>query len=233
VAHNDRILEFVRSFPGRDDDQIAATLDIRPRQTVNQICRALSVAGKIERRPNASGKIGNFPAHSAPNEPPASPYYVQEAAMAPPVPLSATQEWFWEGNVATSVSQYLLEHEWKILSLADTRTRERGLDIHAIGDGHELVIEVKGYPSRSYRDQKRATERKPTSPTLQAQHWYSHAFLKAVRLQSSYPKAIVALAFPDFPKYRLLFAETANACQTLKIGMLFVSNAGQIETIGL
>lgn len=233
MTHSDRILEFVRTFPGRDDDQISSALDIKPRQTVNQICRSLVVAGKIERRPNLAGKIENFLTRLVFSEPLASLHDLQKHEIAPLAALDATQEWFWEGNVTAVVSQYLIDQGWKILSMADTQTRERGIDIHAVQGNRELAVEVKGYPSRSYRDLKRANQPKPTSPTLQAQHWYSHALLKALRLQTGYPTAIIALAFPDFPRYRSLFAETANACHRLGIAVLFVSGTGQIEAIGL
>lgn len=76
MSQSARILEFVREFPGRDDDEISRLLDIRPRQTVNQICRALAATGQVVRRPGQSGKISNFPkAGRAPapreSEPPA------------------------------------------------------------------------------------------------------------------------------------------------------------------
>jgi hypothetical protein len=42
-----------------DDDQIAARAGISPRQTVNQICRALDRAGMVRRRLGPDGKIVN------------------------------------------------------------------------------------------------------------------------------------------------------------------------------
>lgn len=81
--------------------------------------------------------------------------------------MSPQTEWYWEGNVVDAIA-----------SIADTRSRERGPDIHAILDGKELFIEAKGYPSKHYSDPNRAGQTKPTQPTLQAQHWYSHALLK-------------------------------------------------------
>lgn len=59
-THADRILDFVRRFPGRDDDEIAKALGIQPRQTVNLNCRRLEQRGYIERRPGSTGKVGNF-----------------------------------------------------------------------------------------------------------------------------------------------------------------------------
>jgi hypothetical protein len=119
-----------------------------------------------------------------------------------------TDDWFWEGNVVAASARFLQATGWNIVSITDTHNKEQGVDISAKKDGHALLVEVKGYPSTAYRDPRRAGEIKRTSPTLQAQHWYSHALLKVMRLQSKIPDASVAMALPDFPRYRALFQET-------------------------
>lgn len=61
AAQEQRVLDFINRFPGRDDDEIAAALGISPRQTVNIICRRLVKRGEV-RRDKASGrKIVNYP----------------------------------------------------------------------------------------------------------------------------------------------------------------------------
>jgi hypothetical protein len=55
-----RILNFVAQFPGRDDDEIAAALEISPRQTVNQVCRKLCKDNLLRRERGARGKLVNF-----------------------------------------------------------------------------------------------------------------------------------------------------------------------------
>jgi hypothetical protein len=57
--------------------------------------------------------------------------------------------------------------------------------------------------------------------------------LKAMRLQSAYPSAVAVVAFPDLPRYRTLFKETERALQRLGVAILFVSEIGQVEAIGL
>ncbi|HUZ96766.1 MAG TPA: hypothetical protein VMU57_17825 [Edaphobacter sp.] len=96
-----------------------------------------------------------------------------------------------------------------------------------------LLIEVKGYPSKSYRDPRRFEEVKPTNPTNQAQQCCSHALLKVMRLQTKYPKAVVALAFPDFPRYRALFEETQGGLAKLEVAMLTMRADGIVLTWGL
>lgn len=223
-----RIADFIVRFPGRNDDEISKALKITPRQTVNQICRALANAGVVERRPNAIGKLANYPlgieiSHLRPPQ--------AKDRRHPKGPVDATADWFWEGNVVNAVVKYLRDQGWSILSQADTGKRERGVDVHATRQNKVLMIEVKGYPSRGYRDPNRSGETKPTNPTLQAQHWYSHALLKALRMQSARPDAQIAIALPDFPRYRSLFNETASALRGLGILTLFVTESGHVKAI--
>lgn len=231
MNNSQRIVDFVRRFPGRDDDEISAALRIEPRQTVNQVCRALVKAGVVERRRNPTGKLGNyFLGNPIGNS--AAPSSDAQVPGAESVP-DATKEWFWEGNVTDAVAKYLREQGWRVLSQADTRTKERGLDLHASRNNQEIMVEVKGYPSRSYRDPNRADQQKPTNPASQAQQWYSHAMLKAMRLQSVHASAVIVVAFPDFPTYRTLFKDTERALRRLGVAVFFVSKTGQVEAIGL
>lgn len=146
--------------------------------------------------------------------------------------MDVTEDWFWEGNVVDKIARHLERGGWSIIATADTRSKARGIDLHAAKSGKEIILEAKGYPSKNYRDPARATEQKPTNPTSQAQQWYSHALLTAMRLQTKYPGAIVALGLPDFPRYRSLFAETQNGLSKLGVSLLFVSQNGEVETWG-
>jgi Holliday junction resolvase-like predicted endonuclease len=147
--------------------------------------------------------------------------------------MDVTTDWFWEGNVVESLARHLSEDGWRILSKANTHSKERGVDIHASKGGTTLLIEAKGFPSKEYRDPRRAGEQKRTNPTNQAQQWYSHALLKALRLQTKYPNAKVALAFPDFPRYRALFEETHGGFEKLGLALLLVEENGNVEEFGL
>ncbi|MEG8223341.1 hypothetical protein OSJ57_22435 [Sphingomonas sp. HH69] len=59
------IIDFISKYPGRDDDEISAALQIRPRQTINQICRKLEKEGVVKRCRGSSGKIVNYPVSQA------------------------------------------------------------------------------------------------------------------------------------------------------------------------
>lgn len=55
-----KLLEFLDDLKpkGQCDDCLSLELEIEPRQTVNQICRALAAAGKIERSRNKCDRCG-------------------------------------------------------------------------------------------------------------------------------------------------------------------------------
>lgn len=143
--------------------------------------------------------------------------------------MDATADWFWEGNVVEALVRYLRSEGWVIVSKANTHSKERGVDIHASRGTTTLLVEAKGYPSKDYRDPRRAAEQKRTNPVNQAQQWYSHALLKVLRLQSKHPDAKVALAFPDFSRYRALFQETRVGLEKLGVAFLLVKEDGDVE----
>jgi hypothetical protein len=103
--------------------------------------------------------------------------------------MDVTEDLYWEGNVVEALAKQLERDGWTIVTKANTHSKERGVDIHAERAGRVLLIEAKGFPSRFYRNPERASETKPTNPTNQAQQWYSHALLKAMRLQTKHPDA--------------------------------------------
>ena len=147
--------------------------------------------------------------------------------------MDVTADWYWEGNVVEAIACFLAQEGWTIISKADTHSKERGVDIQASKDGRALLLEAKGYPSKNYRDPRRAAEVKPTNPTNQAQQWYSHALLKVMRLQTKHPEAVVALGFPEFPRYRALFEETRGGLAKLGVAMLTARADGTVTTWGL
>jgi hypothetical protein len=115
--------------------------------------------------------------------------------------MDVTANWFWEGNVVEAIARFLVDDGWTIVGKADTHSKERGRYPRRARQP-ALLVEAKGFLAKIYRDPRRAGEVKPTNPTNQAQQWYSHALLKVMRLQTKHPEAVVALGFPDFPRYR-------------------------------
>ena len=118
---------------------------------------------------------------------------------------------------------------WQINRVADTATKEHGIDVLAVRDGRTLAVEVKGYPGKGYADPRRAGETKPTAPAVQARHWYAQAILKAMLTHSDHPDFDIAIALPDVPTYRALGARTKSSLDRLDIPLLFVTMDGQIH----
>lgn len=54
-----------------------------------------------------------------------------------------------------------------------------------------------------------------------------------MRLQTKHPDAVVALGFPDSPRYRALFEETRGGLVKLGVGMLMVRADNTVKTWGL
>jgi hypothetical protein len=70
----------------------------------------------------------------------------RESAEATPV----ESEWHTEANVQALLVTALATDGWRILSVANTATKEHGIDVIASRDGQTVGIEVKGFPSRAY-----------------------------------------------------------------------------------
>jgi len=58
-SNTGKLIETLRRWPGLDDDQLSRQSGIRPRQTVNQICRRLEATGQLRRTTGSDGKIIN------------------------------------------------------------------------------------------------------------------------------------------------------------------------------
>ena len=139
------------------------------------------------------------------------------------------KEWFWEGNVQSVLARHLERSDWRLVNVSNTESKERGVDIRAEKAEHVLLFEVKGYPSATYSDPKRAHEKKKTSPTLQAGHWYAQAVLKAMRLKSSSPDAQIVIGLPDFKRYKDIFEETKGSLKTLGFQVWGVDQNGVVS----
>ena len=117
-------------------------------------------------------------------------------------------DWFWEGNVSQHVSVYLQSVGWSVERIADTETRESGVDIRARKGDHILLVEVKGYRSKFYQRGEKKGQPKPTNPNTQARHWHGEILLSAILRQCDNPGADVAIAFPNFSTFTNLVHRT-------------------------
>lgn len=186
------------------------------------VALGFEVAGDIESR-TTSTTAG--PALTAPSAPlPATGLRRDDSA-----PAEHGGEWHTEANVQAALVTALAGAGWRILSVANTATKEHGIDVIASRDGQTVGVEVKGFPSRGYADPARAGEVKRTSPSTQAGHWYSQAVLAAMRLRGKEPTWQSVIALPDFPRYRDLHAETAGSLAAAQIEVWWVDQAGAVQ----
>lgn len=152
-----------------------------------------------------------------------------ESPSASARPATGSDEWHTEANVQAALVTAIAAEGWRILSVANTATKEQGVDVIAARDGKTIGVEVKGFPSRSYADPARAGEVKRTSPSTQAGHWYAQAVLAAMRLRSKEREWSSVIALPDFQRYRDLYAETAASLAAAGIDVWWVDEKGAVE----
>jgi Holliday junction resolvase-like predicted endonuclease len=214
----DEILRELGAHPeGMSDADLASTLGKR-HQHINQTCRNLASQGLIVRENSYRG-IVNKRSSDWPVPPAREP-----RAAAP----TTSQDWAWEGNVQSRVATHLAANGWSIIRVADTASRERGVDIIAERDGQRLLVEVKGWPSSTYARGDRAGQPKPTQPTLQAAHWFAEALTSLIRLGAE-PESRLAMGLPDMPRYRVLLGDAAWALDRLDITVYLATADGAVE----
>jgi Holliday junction resolvase-like predicted endonuclease len=134
-----------------------------------------------------------------------------------------------EARAQTLLVTYLVSEGWRIQRVADTTTKEQGIDVLATRGDRTLAVEVKGYPGRRYSDPRRVGETKPTAPATQARHWYAQAILKAMLMCSDHPGHEIAIALPDVPTYRSLYQRTRGSLQRIDVTIFFIDDDGRVE----
>lgn len=144
------------------------------------------------------------------------------------VMLAGAGDWHTEERVQAMVVTHLHREGWEIVRSADTARRERGIDIEATRGSETVAIEVKGFPGRNYADPRRAAEKKRTQPSTQAKGWYGRAILAAMMVRTQRPGVQAVIAFPDFPRYRELYRQTAPQLEKCEIQLWWVTREGTV-----
>jgi hypothetical protein len=144
--------------------------------------------------------------------------------------LASGPEWAWEGDVQDLFATFLGQHGWTILAMADTATKQQGVDVLASKQHRLLGAEVKGWPSKTYADVRRAEEVQPTQPTTQAAHWFSQGLMKAMMLLDSHPDHESLMVLPDYPRYRDLARRTGTSRMAAAVHVVFVKQDGEAES---
>lgn len=150
--------------------------------------------------------------------------------LTPRAPTPTGTEWAWEGDVQNLFATFLGEHGWTIVGLADTATKQHGVDVLANRGDRLLGAEVKGWPSTNYADLRRADEVKRTQPTSQAGHWFSQALMKAIMLVDSHPDHESLMVLPDYPRYRNLARRTRTGRAAADVHVVLVHRDGRVDS---
>ncbi len=208
----DRILEYLSQHPeGATDAELTAALDIKRRAHTNICCHRLVDDGQLERR-DVNGRLRNFfvgsPARAATPHP---------APAATPQP-AGERPWCWEGHVQSAVVTYLAGRGDRILSVADTARRQQGKDIVAENARERVWVTVKGFPQGTDR----------TQPSTQAGIWFSQGMFDIIAYRSEDPAVQLALALPDFARYRTLAEKVRWLLPVVPFRILWVGEDGRV-----
>lgn len=128
--------------------------------------------------------------------------------------MDVTVDWYWEGNVVKAIARFLAQDGWTIVSKADTHSKKRGVDIQATRHGQTLLLEAKGYPSKNYRDPRRAAEVKPTNPTNRL------AGKQKLPALGSYPDVSLADAGTARDQAKGLLADGIDPCRAKQLAKI-------------
>ena len=139
--------------------------------------------------------------------------------------------WYWEGNVQAQVARFLVAEGWTLERVADTASRQRGIDLVATKGERRLAIEVKGFPGTVYARGPKVGQPKPTPPNLQARIWLAEALLSAVLMGSLNARTEVALAFPDVIRYRELLGKIGYAIDRLGLRVFLAQERGGVTEL--
>jgi len=139
-------------------------------------------------------------------------------------------EWFEESNVCRRIKEYLEKKGYWIMKF-NIDKRAKGHDIIAVKDSKKLIVEVKGYPSDKYVRGKKKGQKKPTSPKLQAKHWFAEALLSLIIAKSQSPEVDIALGLLDFEKYRELLDKIRYFRRKFGLICYLVDKYGNVKEI--
>ena len=127
-----------------------------------------------------------------------------------------------ENEVIDSISSKLEEMGYEIKSKCSTS--ERGIDLHAIKNEVELLIEAKG--GTTSKDTSR--KGKPFNCSQVKDH-VAMAILKAMQLKQKHPKSKICIALPSDEKHKRVIETVMLSLKSLDVTVIW--SDGQDVTI--
>ena len=162
-------------------------------------------------------------------EPPRVPPRPPTAVAAPGSTPGSPDGWPSESAVQSAVVGWLVSEGWSIVRVAQTSSREHGVDVVARRGGTDVLVEVKGYPSELYSAGDRAGQARVYNPATQARTYFGNALLAVMTMRDESPEADVILAMPDVQTFRGLVAKTKASLGSLRIRVVFVRKDGSVD----
>lgn len=197
------------------DDCVWQPAGMKYRQQANSRGRQLAEGGLIRRGPGTCTKCGKRKTVS-----------VLTGVELPLVEPASSDDkpWHWEGNVQSALATHLRTAGWRLLSIANTATKEAGVDIVAVDpEGSEWWITVKGYPER--------TTDKKTNPPTQARHWFAGALFDVVVYRTARRDIRIGVALPaGYKTYENLAKKSAWLHEQAKFRYFLVGEDGTVDT---
>ncbi len=140
-------------------------------------------------------------------------------------------EWFWEGNVQATLVRHLANDGWRRRRVADTHSREHGVDIEAGSHRRLVLVEVKGYPSATYIKGPNEGQKKGFGVGAQARTYFGNAVLTGLLMRSDNSEARVVLVFPDLETFRTPARRSALPLHRAAIEIWLVDESGQVAPV--
>ena len=119
-----------------------------------------------------------------------------------------------ENEVVESVSSKLEEIGFKIISKSNTV--QKGIDIYAINDEFEIMIEAKGGTTS-----KNTSKKGEPFDSSQVKNHISVAILKAMQLKQKNSTARIGIALPNDNKHRKVVDTVRKSLQILDIYLIW------------
>lgn len=135
--------------------------------------------------------------------------------------------WATEEKVVDAVERHLKKHGWKRVSRANTRSRERGVDLVMARSTERLAIEAKGFPGLENTTGPNAGRQKFYAPT-QARNYMGGLLLSVLLLLEDQPDYFVAVAVPDRTTFTTLLRRLTPVLRRLGIGAYVVEPTGEV-----
>ena len=128
--------------------------------------------------------------------------------------------------------EFLPDRTWLVdRGHREQETGQPGADIKARRADSVLIVEVKGYPSKTYERGPRKGQPKRTNPSTQARHWFAEALLTALLRQAENRQHHVAIAFPEFAVYTRLLTRVTESLKLLGLIVLLVQESGTVVIV--